>query len=128
MQALQSSYPDWQVHYSNLIVNQDNYLQDAAIKNWLSTTGVEQNHLHLATSVRSFRSEKVSAWVHALLDTCLLYTSGGVSYLFIKAGLVLFNSSGQSEINQLSIWSLAFLSGLNAVSYTHLNMFLFLWH
>ena len=32
MQALQSSYPDWQVHYSNLIVNQDNYLQDAAIK------------------------------------------------------------------------------------------------
>jgi len=69
MQALQVSYPDWQVHYSNLIVNQDNYLQDTAIKNWLSTTGVEQNHLHLATSVRSFRSEKVSAWVHALLDT-----------------------------------------------------------
>ena len=68
MQALQSSYPDWQVHYSNLIVNQDNYLQDAAIKSWLSTTGVEQKHLHLATSVRSFRSEKVSAWVHALLD------------------------------------------------------------
>ena len=68
MQALQASYPDWQVHYSNLIVNQDNYLQDTAIKNWLSTTGVEQNHLHLATSVRSFRSEKVSAWVHALLD------------------------------------------------------------
>lgn len=68
IQALQAYYPDWQVHYSNLIVNQDNYLQDTAIKNWLSTTGVEQNHLHLATSVRSFRSEKVSAWVHALLD------------------------------------------------------------
>ena len=68
MQALQSSYPDWQVHYSNLIVNQDNYLQDAAIKNWLSATGVEQNYLHLATSVRSFRSEKVSAYVHVLLD------------------------------------------------------------
>ncbi|QNT58106.1 hypothetical protein AABM17_2495 [Neisseria musculi] len=68
MQALQSSYPDWQVHYSNLIVNQDNYLQDTTIKNWLSTTGVEQDHLHLATSVRSFRSEKVSAWVHMLLD------------------------------------------------------------
>ena len=68
MQALKSSYIDWQVHYSNLIVNQDNYLQDTAIKNWLSMTGVKQNHLHLATSVRSFRSEKVSAWVHALLD------------------------------------------------------------
>ena len=68
MQALKSSYIDWQVHYSNLIVNQDNYLQDTAIKNWLSTTGVKQNRLHLATSVRSFRSEKVSAWVHALLD------------------------------------------------------------
>lgn len=68
MQALKSSYIDWQVHYSNLIVNQDNYLQDTEIKNWLSTTGVKQNHLHLATSVRSFRSEKVSAWVHALLD------------------------------------------------------------
>lgn len=68
MQALKSSYIDWQVHYSNLIANQDNYLQDTAIKNWLSTTGVKQNHLHLATSVRSFRSEKVSTWVHALLD------------------------------------------------------------
>lgn len=68
MQALQASYPDWQVHYSSLIINKNNYLQDTAIKNWLSTTGVEQNHLHLATSVRSFRSEKVSAWVHALLD------------------------------------------------------------
>ena len=68
MQALKSSYIDWQVHYSNLIANQDNYLQDTAIKNWLSTTGVKQNHLHLATSVRSFRSEKVSAWVQALLD------------------------------------------------------------
>nr|WP_256359873.1 DNA/RNA helicase domain-containing protein [Neisseria sp. WF04] len=56
------------MHYSNLIVNQDNYLQDTTIKNWLSTTGVEQDHLHLATSVRSFRSEKVSAWVHMLLD------------------------------------------------------------
>ena len=68
MQALKSPDIDWQVHYSNLIVNQDNYLQDTAIKNWLSMTGVKQNHLHLATSVRSFRSEKVSAWVHALLD------------------------------------------------------------
>ena len=68
MQALKSSYTDWQVHYSNLIVNQDNYLQDTVIKNWLSTTGVEQNQLHLATSERSFRSKDVSAWVHALLD------------------------------------------------------------
>ncbi|MFC0820487.1 DUF2075 domain-containing protein [Moraxella marmotae] len=68
MQALQFSYPDWQVHYSDLIVDQDNYLQDSAIKNWLSTTGIEQNHLHLATSVRSFRSEKVSDWVQALLN------------------------------------------------------------
>ncbi|ASU15011.1 hypothetical protein [Actinobacillus pleuropneumoniae] len=38
---------------------------------------------------------------------------GGVSYLFIKAGLVLFSSSEQYELNQLSILSLAFLSGLN---------------
>lgn len=68
MQALKTSYPNWEVHYSNLIIHQDYYLQDTTIKNWLSTTGVEQNHLHLAASVRSFRSEKVSAWVHALLD------------------------------------------------------------
>lgn len=38
---------------------------------------------------------------------------GGISYTFIKAGLVLFSSSQQYEINQLSILSLAFLSGLN---------------
>lgn len=38
---------------------------------------------------------------------------GGVSYLFIKAGLVLFSSSEQYELNQLSILSLSFISGLN---------------
>ena len=48
-----------------------------------------------------------------VLRPLLSIVVGGISYLFIKAGLVLFNSSGQSEINQLSIWSLAFLSGLN---------------
>ena len=68
MQALQASYPNWQVHYSNLIVNQDNYLQDVEIKNWVCKTGVKKKHLHLATPVRSFRSKEVSAWVHALLD------------------------------------------------------------
>lgn len=68
LRALLYSYPKWQIHYSNLIVNEKKYLQDECIKNELVKMGNIQPHLHLATSVRSFRSAKVSAFIQVLLD------------------------------------------------------------
>jgi hypothetical protein len=38
---------------------------------------------------------------------------GGVSYLFIKSGLLLLGASQESGASQLGIWAMAFLAGLN---------------
>ncbi|QIM69278.1 hypothetical protein [Basfia succiniciproducens] len=48
-----------------------------------------------------------------LIRPILSLVIGGISYLFVKAGLVLFSSSEQYELNQLSLLSLSFLCGLN---------------
>jgi hypothetical protein len=38
---------------------------------------------------------------------------GGISYLFIKSGLLLLGASQESGASQLGIWAVAFLAGLN---------------
>lgn len=38
---------------------------------------------------------------------------GGVSYLFVKSGLLLFGATQQQDASQLGIWAVAFLAGLN---------------
>ncbi len=38
---------------------------------------------------------------------------GGVSYLFVKSGLLLFGASQEPSASQLGIWAVAFLAGLN---------------
>lgn len=66
--ALKNEYPEWQVYISEKILEDDDYLTDDSLKDWLlNTAGIEKN-LHLATSLRSFRSEKVSALVHNILE------------------------------------------------------------
>lgn len=38
---------------------------------------------------------------------------GGVSFLFVKSGLLLFGATQEQESSQLGIWAVAFLAGLN---------------
>lgn len=38
---------------------------------------------------------------------------GGVSYLFIKSGLLLFGATQDSNASSLGIWAMAFIAGLN---------------
>ena len=66
---------------------------------------------YLNVSVRKCWDESYVVWYFVRPIARLII--GGISYLFIKAGLVLFSTAEHYEINQLSIWSLAFLSGLN---------------
>ncbi|TNF48596.1 MAG: DUF2075 domain-containing protein [Bacteroidetes bacterium] len=66
--ALQELYPDWEVHYSELIANNDNYLSNPVLKQWLSQHATSETNLHLGVSVRSFRSERLAYFVHALLE------------------------------------------------------------
>ncbi|WP_452230915.1 DUF2075 domain-containing protein [Lacinutrix sp. MEBiC02404] len=66
--SFQENYQDWDIHFSNKIVNSPNYIKTSTQKNWLITNGISETNLHLAVSVRSFRSEQVSDFVHELLE------------------------------------------------------------
>lgn len=66
--ALKDKFNDWNVYFSELIISDDNYLDNNSLKEWLSENGESEKDLHLAVSVRSFRSEKLSEFVHELLN------------------------------------------------------------
>ncbi len=66
--AFKSKYSDWNIHYSNLITESKNYIRDENQKNWLINNANSHTELHLSVSVRSFRSEKLSSFVHEFLD------------------------------------------------------------
>jgi hypothetical protein len=66
--SFQNNYTDWNIHYSNLITNSKNYIKTENQKNWLKTNANSEKELHLSVSVRSFRSEKLSDFVHELLE------------------------------------------------------------
>ncbi|HRI03829.1 MAG TPA: DUF2075 domain-containing protein [Pyrinomonadaceae bacterium] len=69
LEALRTYFPDWVIHYSNLIVEDTNYLNNDELKHWLTTNGRQETDLHLAVSVRSFRSENASAFVQSVLSS-----------------------------------------------------------
>ncbi len=66
--SLRNHFENWEIHYSNLILESDNYLKSDSTKDWLIKNGISETELHLAVSVRSFRSEKLSEFVHELLN------------------------------------------------------------
>jgi schlafen family protein len=66
--SLKNNFPEWNIHYSNIILENNNYLKTENIKEWLFDNGQNEKNLHLAISLRSFRSEKVSDFVHETLN------------------------------------------------------------
>ena len=66
--SLKNNYPHWNIYYSNLILDDKNYLADETLKDWLQRTAIEQKELHLSVSLRSFRSEKISDLMHNIID------------------------------------------------------------
>lgn len=66
--ALKNHFGDWEIYYSSLIVENRSYISNYNIKRWLSENGNEKKDLHLSVSVRSFRSEKLSDFIHVLLE------------------------------------------------------------
>jgi len=72
--ALQHRFSDWDVYVSSQLQDSE-YLGDHFDSVFNSTPNIHVfDELHLAVSVRSFRSERVSAFVKALLD-CELETA-----------------------------------------------------
>jgi len=66
--ALKNHYLNWDIYYSNSITADNDYLSDETLKGWLKQNGNAETELHLSVSVRSFRSEKISSFVHAVID------------------------------------------------------------
>lgn len=66
--ALKDHYLNWDIYYSNLITADNDYLNEETLKGWLKENGNAETELHLSVSVRSFRSEKISSFVHAVID------------------------------------------------------------
>ena len=66
--SLKNHFPDWDIHYSNSILESDNYLKSEESRQWLVGNGISEIELHLAVSVRSFRSEQLSNFIHELLN------------------------------------------------------------
>jgi Schlafen group 3, DNA/RNA helicase domain len=68
LEALEQHYPGWRPYISGELTDSE-YAAGDALKSLATRAQVtSDNRLHLATSMRSFRSEKVSAFVKALLD------------------------------------------------------------
>ncbi len=66
--SLNRSFPEWQIHVSSKLTD-DEYTRGRPLWSMTQSPRVHTNdNLHLAVSVRSYRSEKVSAFVKALLD------------------------------------------------------------
>jgi len=66
--SLKNNFGDWNVFYSNLVIEDKNYLRDDNLIKWLKDNAQSKDKLHLAVSVRSFRSEKLSDFVHEILN------------------------------------------------------------
>jgi hypothetical protein len=83
--SLKRSFPNWNIHISSKLADFE-YTQGAALydRNDLGRVHLHDD-LHLSVSVRSFRSEKVAAFVKAVLDcdseaAKCLYSEVQVSY------------------------------------------------
>lgn len=66
--ALRQNYPNWNIYYSDKVLNEPVYLAETEQKKWLKEQGICETSLHLAVSVRSFRSERVSQLVQYILE------------------------------------------------------------
>lgn len=66
--SLKNNYSHWDIYYSNLISTDEDYLADSELRDWLQVIATEKHELHLAVSVRSFRSEKISELMHEILE------------------------------------------------------------
>lgn len=66
--SLKDYFPEWNVYFSKLIIEDNNYLDNLEMNKWLIENGESKEELHLAVSVRSFRSEKLSSFIHEVLD------------------------------------------------------------
>ena len=68
LDAIQHSFPDWNVHVSPNLTDSE-YAAGDALSHLSGVRAISKDHdLHLSVSMRSFRAENVSAFVKSVLD------------------------------------------------------------
>jgi len=86
IRAFETRFHDWDLYYSIKIIQDKNYLKDEnMIQNLQLLKSFSKEELHLAVSVRSFRAEKLSDLVQAIVDLDIktaynLYNSIKINY------------------------------------------------
>jgi hypothetical protein len=69
IESLKQNYSNWIIYYSDKILSEKTtYLNDTELLSWLQMYGYKETDLHLAVSLRSFRSEKVALFVQNILE------------------------------------------------------------
>jgi len=72
IQALNESFPDWQIYISDKLTDKE-YAEGNVGELLKDNSNVHmEGNLHLAVSQRSYRAETLSLWVHQLLDLDVL--------------------------------------------------------
>jgi len=66
--SLKEKFLNWNIYYSDLIVDNSNYINEQELKSWISNNAFMERDLHLSVSIRSFRTEKLSEFVHTILE------------------------------------------------------------
>lgn len=66
--ATRQRFPHWEVHYSSHLNTADYTLGKTVSSQLEGVSSTDSKSLHLAVSVRSFRAETISEYVHALLE------------------------------------------------------------
>ncbi|ADI31019.1 DUF2075 domain-containing protein [Methylotenera versatilis] len=65
--ALEKNFTDWQIYYSEKLKQKEYAGENVAINLLKNTQSYSESSLHLATSMRSFRADKLSHFVHYLI-------------------------------------------------------------
>lgn len=76
LEAVRLQFPNWRVYVSPNLTDSEYAAQPALERLGMIASVVWDERLHLATSMRSFRSEKVSAFVKAVLDCDTMSAQG----------------------------------------------------
>ena len=69
IQPFKEKYNDWDIYYSPAIVEDSNYINDQDALNTLELRkAIERPELHLSVSIRSFRSARLSDFIHHVIN------------------------------------------------------------
>ncbi|MGY1530215.1 DUF2075 domain-containing protein [Luteimonas sp. A649] len=96
--SLSRSFPDWQVYVSPSIDRRDPVVTEELASARERGKLHEAQSLHLATSVRSFRSERVSEFVNRLLDLDVEGASGMLAEVTERFPILLTRDLGLAKI------------------------------